>query len=196
MSLRFRRSIKIAQGIRWTFGLMSSSIESLISMKSTVGDITPYQLFMLVLCIWSLTIFGADTVFAFSESTKTILRYTDNLLCLLFLADFSYNFAKAPSRLRYMTTWGWIDLLSSIPTLEAFRAARLVRILKVIRAVKSARPVAQYLMTRRAESAGLVAVLSCFLIVVVTSIGILHFEVPAEGTFRQRKTPCGGPFQP
>jgi hypothetical protein len=57
-------------------------------------------LFLLVLCIWSLTILGADTVFAFSESTKTILRYTDHLVCLLFLADFSYNLAQAPNRLR------------------------------------------------------------------------------------------------
>ena len=42
---------------------MSSSIVSLTSMKSTVGDITPYQLFMAVLCIWSLAILGADIFF-------------------------------------------------------------------------------------------------------------------------------------
>jgi hypothetical protein len=32
---------------------------ALTSLKSAVVDITPYQLFMLVLCIWALTTRGA-----------------------------------------------------------------------------------------------------------------------------------------
>jgi voltage-gated potassium channel len=153
-------------------------------LKSAVTDVTPYQLFMLVLCIWALTILASDRIFGFSEPTKAILQYADNVVCLLFLADFAYNFVKAPNRWRYMRTWGWIDLLSSIPALDALRLgrfARLVRILKVLRAVKSARGVAHYVIAHRTESASLAAILSCLLILVFTSISVLQFEAPADG---------------
>lgn len=152
------------------------------SLKSAVADVTPYQLFMLVLCIWALTILASDRIFGFSEPTKAILQYADNVVCLLFLADFAYNLVKAPNRWRYMRTWGWIDLLSSIPALDALRLGRFARlVLKVLRAIKSARGVAHYVIARRKESASLAAILSCLLILVFTSISVLHFEAPAEG---------------
>ena len=152
--------------------------------RNSVRLIGPYELFMLVLSVWALTLLGSETFLGFSPQTQTILQFADNFVCLLFFADFVRNLATAPNRLRYMATWGWIDLLSSIPMIDALRwgrAARVMRILRVLRAMKSARAVAQFVIARRGESALLAAALLSLLLVVFSSITVLYFEVPAGG---------------
>jgi voltage-gated potassium channel len=147
-------------------------------------DVTPYQLFTLSLCAWALLVLAAGSFFRLGESTRTILSYADNVVCALFFVDFVISFVRAPNKLRYLSTWGWIDLLSSIPTVDSLRwgrAARLMRILRVLRGVKSARAVAHFVVSRRAESAFLASILLSLLLVVCCSIAVLEFEVPAEG---------------
>jgi voltage-gated potassium channel len=145
---------------------------------------TPYQLFMLTLCAWALLILGAEVGINWDPSTRAILGYADNAICVLFLIDFGVSFAKAPSKMRYLWTWGWMDFLSSIPAFDALRwgrAARALRILRVLRGVKSARAMAHFVASRRSESTFLASILLALLIVVSCSIAILEFEVPAGG---------------
>jgi voltage-gated potassium channel len=139
---------------------------------------------MLTLCLWGLAILAAGTFLRLDASTQTILDYADNAVCALFLVDFVLSFVRAPKKVHYLLTTGWIDLLSSIPTVDALRwgrAARIMRILRVVRGVKSARLLAHYVATRRAESAFLAAMLLSLLVIMCSSIAILHFEVPAGG---------------
>jgi voltage-gated potassium channel len=146
--------------------------------------VTPYQLFMLALCLWALTTLASISFFSLSESTRTILTYADNAACVFFFVDFLYSLYKAPNRWTYLTTWGWIDLLSSIPAVDTLRwgrVARVMRILRVLRGLKSARMLAHFLVERRAQSAFLAALLLCLLLIVACSIAVLQFEVPAGG---------------
>jgi voltage-gated potassium channel len=139
---------------------------------------------MLALCLWALLTLGASSFISLSESTRTILLYADNTVCLIFLLDFAYSLYRAPNKLRYLTTWGWIDLLSSIPAVGGLRwgrIARVMRILRVIRGLKSARTIAHFLVARRAQSAFLASLLLTLLLVVTCSISVLQFEVPAGG---------------
>jgi voltage-gated potassium channel len=156
--------------------------------RSTHGPaINAYQVFILTLCIWGLAILAAGTFLELSDSTRTILDYADNTVCVLFLIDFVHSLFTAPRKLHYLLTSGWIDLLSSIPTIDALRwgrAARVMRILRVARGVKSARLIAHYVVRRRAESAFLAATLLSLLLIMCASIAILHFEVPAGGNIR------------
>jgi voltage-gated potassium channel len=81
-------------------------------------------------------------------------------------------------------TWGWLDLVSSIPMLGPLRwgrVARIARLLRVLRGVRSARAIGQFLMVRRSESAFLTASLLSVLIIVSGSIAVLQFEAPAGG---------------
>lgn len=152
--------------------------------KQATSDVTPYQLFMLSLCAWALIILGAGSFFRWSESTRMILAYADTVVCGLFFVDFLFAFSRAPRKLRYLRTWGWIDLLSSIPTLDSLRwgrAARVMRILRVLRGVKSARAMAHFVVGRREESALLASLLLSLLLIVCCSIAVLEFEVPAGG---------------
>jgi voltage-gated potassium channel len=144
-------------------------------------------MFMLSLCLWALGTLAAGAVLPLDEETETILIYADTAVCALFLLDFLGAMYRAPTRLHYFITWGWIDLLSSIPTvgpLRIGRAARAMRILRVVRGVKSARAIAHFLAAKRAESVFLATVLLALLILVFSSIAILHFEMPADGNIQ------------
>jgi voltage-gated potassium channel len=119
--------------------------------------VSPYQVFMLALCLWAILSLAGDTVWNIPAETQRVLDYADNALCGLFFLDFLYNLYSAPKRWAYLASWGWIDLLSSIPTIDALRwgrAARVVRVLRVLRGVKSARAIAHFLVARRAQNGG------------------------------------------
>lgn len=148
------------------------------------AEITPYQLFALVLCLWALLNLGISSFLQLSPATRGILQYADAAVCLIFFLDFVYNLAKAERKGHYLATWGWIDLLSSIPVLDSLRlgrAARIMRILRVLRGVKSARKLAHFVASRRAESSLLASILLTLLLAVSGSIAVLEFEVPAGG---------------
>jgi voltage-gated potassium channel len=157
---------------------------SLQNKDSRETDMGPYQLFMLTLCVWALLVLGTSTFVHWSDSTRLICAYADDVVCGLFFIDFLYTFACAKHKRKYLATWGWIDLLSSIPTVDALRwgrTARLMRMLRVLRGVKSARALTHFVVGRRAESAFLASVLVTLLLLVSGSIAILEFEVPGGG---------------
>jgi voltage-gated potassium channel len=56
-----------------------------------------------------------------------------------------------------------------------------MRILRIMRGVKSARAIACFLSARRAESVLLASLLLTLLLVVLCSIAVLQFEIPAKG---------------
>jgi voltage-gated potassium channel len=75
--------------------------------------------------------------------------------------------------------WGWIDLVSSIPTLDFFRAGRLlrlIRILRILRAFRSIKHIAGHLLENRIKGAFGAASLLAVLMVIFSSIAILQVE--------------------
>lgn len=146
----------------------------------------PYQLFMLLLCVLSLVILAVDSFVPIKSDTRVILDYVDTGVCVAFLADFLHSLWTADSKLGYLK-WGWIDLLSSIPTIEALRlgrAARILRIFRLLRGIKSAKALAKHLLRRRAQSALLTAVLMAILLILVSSILILRYEISPEANIQ------------
>jgi voltage-gated potassium channel len=147
----------------------------------------PYQVFMLALCIYVLTALAFEAVLKPDEQTRRLLAYADTALCAIFLADFGWSLYSAKNRLRYLLTWGWVDLLSSIPTLDlarwgrAARAARLIRLLRGIRATKTLVDVA---LQKRAQSAIVAAALVSLLLVLAASISILQMESAPESNIK------------
>jgi voltage-gated potassium channel len=147
----------------------------------------PYLLFILILSIFALVALAVEVILPLDRETREILDYADFAVCILFFIDFLISLARAEDRLRYFFTWGWLDLLSSIPTVEPLRwgrAARVLRILRVLRAVRSARVVSSLILEKRAQSGMLAAMLFSILLVVCSSIIILHVEKEAESNIR------------
>lgn len=118
---------------------------------------------------------------------KAVLEYADYAFCLLFFADFLLPLWRADDRTRYLLTWGWLDLVSSIPMLNAARWGRLARILRVIRvlrALRAARLLATAVLRQRAENGFLSASLVAILLVVFCSVAILQFETEAGSNIK------------
>lgn len=138
-----------------------------------------YQLFMLALCLFAIGTLAAHTLLSLSETTKQVLDYADAGICGLFLLDFAHSVAVATDRWRYLYTWGWLDLLSSIPALPMLRigrAGRLIRIIRVLRGVRATKILTGFVLDRRAESAALAAGLLTLILMVFSSIAIVQFE--------------------
>ena len=142
------------------------------------NEMRPYQLFMLMLCVYSLTALAVETFFKPSPDNVMILDVIDHVVCGIFLIDFAIGLSRASSKLEYLS-WGWIDLLSSIPAYDYFRIGRLVRIfriLRVLRGIRIARILTKYLQHNRADGTILAVVFISILLLLLSSVAILQVE--------------------
>jgi voltage-gated potassium channel len=143
------------------------------------ASFSAYQFFILCICLWAILTIGAGMFFTLSDETRTILHFADIIACGIFLIDFLVTLYQAESKLRYFVTWGWIDLISSIPAIGPLRygrIGRIVRILRVMRAFRSVRTISHFMRTGKAQSAFLAAILVSLLLLTAASILILHVE--------------------
>lgn len=143
-----------------------------------------YQLFMLGLCVFVLVALAIQTFGSLSPETVAILDTADFAICMIFLLDFMVTLVRADNRARYLMTWGWLDLLSSIPTFDVFRwgrAARIFRIIRVLRGLRATRVLSSFVLERRAQSAFWAALLFSILVTIFASIAIIHLERPVNG---------------
>jgi voltage-gated potassium channel len=137
-----------------------------------------WQLVMLGLCVYVLIALFVMESFTLPSETQKLMGYVDTAVCFVFLADFFVQLATAKSKLGYLK-WGWIDLISSIPSapiLRVGRLARMVRILRILRGLRSLRVIVGFLFKNRAKgvfaSAGLIA----FVLMIMASIVVLNYE--------------------
>jgi len=138
-----------------------------------------YQIAMLVLCIYALATLTIQVAMQLDPEVQLVLVYADYAVCVLFLADFVVSLWLTQNRWRYMVSWGWLDLLSSIPTLEVARwgrAARIARVFRVLRGLRATKLLTTAVLQRRAQNTFLVASLAALLLVVFCSIAVLQFE--------------------
>jgi len=146
---------------------------------------SPYQLFMLGLCVYVLAALAVEVLFDLNPETRIVLQHADTAICFFFLGDFLRSLWKAEKKLRYLYTWGWLDLLSSIPTVPFLRwgrAARIVRILRVLRGLRATRYLSTVLLKQRAQCAFWATLLFALLVVIFGSIAILHLEASPEAS--------------
>jgi voltage-gated potassium channel len=143
------------------------------------GEAHPYVLFMLVLSILSLIGIAASTSGHLGRDEVQVLQAADLVLCSLFLFDFLLTLYRSPNRLHYFLRWGWLDLLSAVPMVDALRitrGARILRLIRLLRAAKATRSVGRFILERRTEGGVLAVALLSLLLVVSASIAILQLE--------------------
>src|SRR5215212_2344096 len=100
--------------------------------KPNENKLNYLSILVIVLSIYILAALLVTTFFKFSTEVTRVLDLTDNAICIFFLLDFSIRFYQAENKLRFMR-WGWIDLISSIPTLDFLRAGRALRLIRLLR---------------------------------------------------------------
>jgi voltage-gated potassium channel len=147
----------------------------------------PYLAFMLILSIYAVVALAVSTFVKLAPETRTILDYADTLVCVMFLVDFLFTLVKAKNRARYFVTWGWLDLLSSIPAVNVLRwgrGARILRIFRVLRGIKATKILSEFILYRRAHSAFLAALLVSLLLIVFSASSVLQFESGPDANIR------------
>lgn len=154
---------------------------------SSSGRNAPYLLFSLLLSLATLTALAIASVEDLDPEIRQVLQYADWLVCTLFFVDFLFQFGRAEQRLQYMLRWGWLDLLSCIPMVDALRWTRIGRVARIIvllRALRSFRVLWSFLREQRAQSSLLVAALLALALIVFSAIAILHFEQGPQANIR------------
>ncbi len=145
-----------------------------------------FDFVIIVLSVYVLLALMADTFFTLPLEISHMLNTIDNFICVVFLFDFTLRFFRAESKLQFMR-WGWIDLVSSVPTfgfMRAGRALRLVRLLRVMRAFRSARILANYVFKRKAHGTFTVASIIAILMLLFSSIAILNVETDPDSNIK------------
>ena len=153
-----------------------------------------YNIFILVLTVMSLIIM-ALLILPLPEAVHQVLNVYDNLICIVFLADFALNWTRAERKRDYFIGQrGWLDLLGSIPSLglfsssagklvALFRLARLSRLTRIIRLLRgqAGKDLVLDVLKNRGQYAAFITVLAAFIVLVTSSVLVLEFEVNAPG---------------
>jgi voltage-gated potassium channel len=146
--------------------------------RAAAEALDPFQLVVLVLSVYVLVAMLVEGLVTLPPETSRLLAQIDVLVCGVFLTDFFVRLYRAPRKLAFLR-WGWFDLVSSIPMVDSLRwvrVVRLLRILRILRAVRSARVVLGFIFRSRIRGTFASVALGMVVIVITSSIAILHAE--------------------
>lgn len=147
----------------------------------TQQKLSLWQYFLLITSVFAVLI-QIPVLFTNPQSpSHEILIQADHALCLLFFVDFIVKLFTAENKLQYLK-WGWIDLLSSIPSVGFFRFARLFRIVRLARAFTSIHMLLKNFFQHKEEGLLYVMVLMVFFLTIFGAIGILELEGDYTGS--------------
>ncbi len=165
-----------------------NEIDGSREVSSTDLHSSTYNLFILVLTIFSLLIMVLLLLPGLSPPTQRTLQFIDTLICFIFLGDFFINLARAPNnRAYFFKQGGWLELLGSIPAIPGIpwtallrlaRLGRLARIIRFLRA-KDQEELWTDLLANRAQSALLVTAFVAIVVMSIASVVVLQVETRA-----------------
>jgi len=152
-------------------------------------DSNAYSLFIFVLTVLSLLIMVGLVLPNVRDATRVLLNAYDNIICLVFLADFTWRMWRAQRKRDYFIgERGWLDLLGSIPSFgllvngarytSFFRLARLSRLTRITRLMRgqSKRELINDVKENRGQYAVVITLLAAMTVLVFASILVLQFE--------------------
>jgi voltage-gated potassium channel len=149
-------------------------------------EVGPYQFVVLVFSLTLLALLAIDLILPVPREIARLIRFIDTAVCFLFFGDFLQQLHRAPSKWRFLK-WGWIDLLASVPHVDALRwgrVFRVIRILRLLRGIHSFRGLVSLLLASKAR-AGIASIFTLgFILVSFSSIGILFSELGADGNIK------------
>ena len=154
--------------------------------KDHTHKLSVFDILIVILSIYVLIALLIDSFFKLTPETSKLLYLIDNLICVVFLFDFANRFIKAPSKLEFIK-WGWIDLISSVPSFEFLRYGRLIRlfrIIRILRAFRSVRYLTAYIFKSRVKGTFATVAMVAVLMVIFASISILQVETDPNSNIK------------
>ena len=143
-----------------------------------------YNIFILVLTIYSLALMVL-LFLPIDEQTRILVNFYDNMICIIFLIDFTMNLiASKPKRAYFVTRRGWLDLLGSIPSFgflqftALFRLARLSRLERITRLMRgqAGKDLVLDVLKNRSQYATFITILLAGMVLSTASILVLNEE--------------------
>jgi voltage-gated potassium channel len=126
-----------------------------------------YNIFILILTVLSLIVVVV-MLLPLSEQTRKLLSVYDNLICVIFLIDFTVTMRASPNKSDYfIKERGWLDLPGSIPSfgisqygglLRLARLSRFARITHLMRG-ENKKELITDVLTHRSQYAGFLTIL-------------------------------------
>ncbi len=98
-----------------------------------------WQAVVLLASLAVLAVLSLSLLTPIPAEVRRILNVADIVICAVFLADFLLLLYLHRDRRKYFLTWGWIDLISSIPLLDPLRWGRLARLMRLLRLFRGLR---------------------------------------------------------
>ena len=154
--------------------------------ESADDQFGPFQLVILALSAYVLLALLVEVTVPLKPETRELLGHIDDAICVIFMADFVVRLVKARDRRRFLR-WGWIDALSSIPTIDALRWGRLIRIIRIfrlLRAFRSTRLLINYFFRNRAQGTFATVALISITLTIFSAIAILNLENVPESNIK------------
>ncbi len=158
-------------------------MESKINKENNFGLL---NMLVLVLSIYVLGALVIDTLIELPSETSRLLNYIDNFVCIFFFIEFLIRFKNAENKLKFMR-WGWVDLLSSIPTIDYLRAGRslrLLRLLRVLKAFRSTKNLLNHIFANKVQGAFTSISIIAILLVIFSALAILQVETDPNSNIK------------
>lgn len=146
------------------------------------GEISvTYNLFIAIVTIIALVVMVAYYFLPVPEEVRQVLYILDSLNAFILLADFCYRFYRAPNRLKYFASFGWLDLIGSVPGFPVLRLARIPTLLRLVKQLNRDTPedVRRDASQRLASSTLLTTILIVLVVVTMGSILVVLIEKDA-----------------
>lgn len=134
------------------------------------------KLVIALLSIVSIILLTISFFLPVDSELYKLLNYYDYALCAFFLYDFFAELNRSENRWKYFRTYGWIDLLSSVPVIQELRFARLLRIFRVLRIFRTYSILVNFLRSKKKESFYGFSVMLVVLIIILSSFMVLLVE--------------------
>ncbi len=152
-------------------------------MQDTTPKNVPaaYDLFVAALATAAIILMTFRLMLEDTNEKAILLDKIDYGICALFFMDFIRSLVREKRTWRYLCTWGWLDLLSSIPVIPGFRYLRLARILRLLRIIRSLKML--FYVYKRDRSAAIFSglIFTGILLFSLICMGVLHYEEHAPG---------------
>jgi voltage-gated potassium channel len=143
-----------------------------------------YEIFILVLTLFSLLLILLQLL-PIDNETRWLVAVYDDIVCVIFLIDFTYNMVLShPRRQYFISESGWLDLIGSIPSVPwlpytgLLRLARVARLLRIRRSLggQAGRELVRDVIRNRGSYASFITILAAGIVLSLASIAVLQFE--------------------
>lgn len=149
-------------------------------------ELGPFQLALVLLSIVLLAGLLIEFVAPVPTQISRLIYLVDTAICAMLFLDFCWRFSHARSKLAFMR-WGWLDLLASIPAVQALRwgrVFRIVRVIKLLLALGSLRRLLDDFIHKRRQAGMASALVLTIFVITFGSIGILLVETAPESNIK------------